>query len=217
MKITDDLYAFIWRNGQANNCNTYLLRGSKTVLIDPGHAHLFPHVRLGLMDLKLSPEQIEVILITHGHPDHMEAVTLFKDPTLVAMSQTEFDFVKPWLSLFGNPSGADLEPHFFLREGELTIGDLRLLVISTPGHSPGAVCFYWPEREALFTGDLIFYRGLGRTDLPGGSGEELKESIRRIASLEAEYLLSGHGEVIKGKKAVAANFQRVQEEWFAFI
>lgn len=217
MKITDHLHAFLWRDTQTNNCNTYLLRGSKTVLIDPGHAHLFHHVRLGLMDVGLTLEEVDVVLITHGHPDHLEAVTLFRDPTLFAMSRTEYDFVKPWLSLFGNGAENDLEPHFFLQEGELNIGDLRLQVIPTPGHSPGSLCFYWPEHKALFTGDVVFYQGLGRTDLPGGNGEALKESIRRLATLESEYLFSGHGAVIKGRKAVEANFRRIEEEWFAFI
>jgi glyoxylase-like metal-dependent hydrolase (beta-lactamase superfamily II) len=147
----------------------------------------------------------------------MEAVTLFREPTLVAMSRTEFDFVKPWIPLLAKGSEEALTPHFYLQEGELTVGDLRLQVIPTPGHSPGSLTFYWPEGKALFTGDLIFYQGLGRTDLPGGDGEVLKESIRRIAALEAEYLLSGHGPVIKGRKAVAANFKMVEEEWFAFI
>ena len=217
MKIADNLYAFIWRNPQANNCNTYLIKGSKTILIDPGHVHLFDYVRSGLMDLNLTPEQIDLIIITHAHPDHLEAVTLFKKPTLFTMSLVEFEFAKQWFNRFGPDAGKGFEPDFFLQDGELNVEDLSFQVISTPGHSPGSICLYWPERKALFTGDLIFNQGIGRTDLPGGNGPLLKESILQIACLDIEYLLSGHGEVIKGKKAVENNFREVENNWFAYL
>jgi hydroxyacylglutathione hydrolase len=217
VKIADNLYAFIWRNPQANNCNTYLIKGSKTILIDPGHVHLFDYVRSGLTDLNLTPEQIDLIIITHAHPDHLEAVALFKKPTLFTMSLVEFEFAKQWFNRFGPDAGKGLEPDFFLQDGELIVEDFSFQVISTPGHSPGSICLYWPERKALFTGDLIFNQGIGRTDLPGGNGPLLKESILQIACLDIEYLLSGHGEVIKGKKAVENNFREVENNWFAYL
>jgi hydroxyacylglutathione hydrolase len=217
MKIAENLYAFIWRNPQANNCNTYLIKGSKPVLIDPGHAHFFDNIRSGLLDLNLTPEQIDLVLITHAHPDHLEAAALFRKPTLLTMGLAEFDFAGPWLKRFGREAGASIEPDFFLHDGELSIGDLDFQILVTPGHSPGSICLYWPEPKALFTGDLIFNQGIGRTDLPGGDGALLKESIRQIASLDIEYLLSGHGEVIRGKKAVEANFREVENNWFDYL
>jgi hydroxyacylglutathione hydrolase len=217
MKIAENLYAFIWRNPQANNCNTYLIKGSKTILIDPGHAHLFDYVRSGLLALDLTPEQIDLILITHAHPDHLEAAALFRNPTLLTMSLAEFDFAKQWLKRFGQEAGMGIEPDFFLQDGELTIGDLGFQVMTTPGHSPGSICLYWPERKALFSGDLVFNQGVGRTDLPGGNGSLLKESIQQIACLDIELLLSGHGEVIKGKKAVEANFRMIESTWFDYL
>ena len=72
MKIFEDLYAFLWADPTANNCNTYLINGSKKILVDPGHAHLFNHVREGLAALSLTPSDMDIVLITHAHPDHME-------------------------------------------------------------------------------------------------------------------------------------------------
>lgn len=217
MKILDNLHAFIWRNPQANDCNTYLIKGSKTILIDPGHLHLFDHVRVGLMNLNLTPEQIDLVIITHGHPDHLEAAALFKKPTLITMSLAEYEFVKDWTGRQIWDQGNGFGPDFFLLEGGLTIGDLTFQVLVTPGHSPGSICLYWPEHKALFTGDLIFNQGIGRTDLPGGDGGLLKESIKRIAGLDSEWVLSGHGEVIKGKQTVEDNFRMIENYWFNYL
>jgi hydroxyacylglutathione hydrolase len=217
MKILEDLYAFIWRNPQTNNCNTYLIRGAKTILIDPGHLHLFDHVRSGLLDLNLRPENIDLLMITHAHPDHLEAAALFKKPTLFAMSKTEYDFLQEWTGRPVQEMLPGFGPDFFLEEGELIVGDLTLQVLATPGHSPGSFCLYWPKHRALFTGDLIFSQGIGRTDLPGGDGSLLKESIKRLAVLDIEYLLSGHGEVIKGRKEVEDNFRMIENYWFDYL
>jgi hydroxyacylglutathione hydrolase len=217
MKILDNLHAFIWRNPQANNCNSYLIKGSKNILIDPGHLHFFEHVRLGLLELNVTSDQIDLIMITHGHPDHLEAALLFKEPTLITIGQTEADFIKAWAGQYGWNSDHGFKADFFLQKGELKIGDQVFQIIEAPGHSPGSICLYWPEEKALFTGDVIFDQGIGRTDLPGGNGALLKESIRRLAGLDVEYVLSGHGEVIKGKKAVEDNFRMIEDYWFNFL
>jgi glyoxylase-like metal-dependent hydrolase (beta-lactamase superfamily II) len=87
----------------------------------------------------------------------------------------------------------------------------------TPGHSPGSLCLYWPDKKALFTGDLVFFQGVGRTDLPGGNGKELKKSIQRISHLDTEYLLTGHGEIVIGQEAIKENFQKIQAYWFNYL
>jgi glyoxylase-like metal-dependent hydrolase (beta-lactamase superfamily II) len=71
--------------------------------------------------------------------------------------------------------------------------------------------------KTLFTGDLIFKEGLGRTDLPGGNGTQLKESIRRMADLDVEWLLSGHGDIISGKNEVQRNFAQVEQFYFTYV
>lgn len=217
MKILDNLQAFIWRDPRANNCNSYLITGSKKILIDPGHIQLFDQVRFGLLDLGLTPEQIDLVFITHGHPDHLEAAALFRPPTTITMGQDEFRFIKEWAGRYNRDKGNGFAPDFFLQEGEVTIGDQTFQILVTPGHSPGSLCLYWPEHKTLFTGDLVFSQGIGRTDLPGGNGNQLKESIQRIACLDIEYLLSGHGEIIKGRKAVETNFRMIETTWFNYL
>ena len=79
------------------------------------------------------------------------------------------------------------------------------------------MALYWPARKALFTGDVLFRDGLGRTDLPGGNGGALKQSIKALESLDSELLLPGHGEILSGGAQVRSNFKRVEEFWFSYI
>jgi len=218
MKILDNLYAFIWRDITANNCNTYLIDGPQKILIDPGHRHLFSHVREGLSDLNLSMDQIDLVILTHGHPDHMEAVQIFKSPTLVTMNSKEYQFIKELAGPYGGIMESDvIQADFFLQEGELMVGDSRFQVILTPGHTPGSICLFWSDYKVLFTGDVVFSQGIGRTDLPGGNGKLLKESIKRIAALESEHILPGHGEIVSGRKLVEANFRMIESYWFSYL
>jgi hydroxyacylglutathione hydrolase len=69
----------------------------------------------------------------------------------------------------------------------------------------------------LFTGDLVFKEGLGRTDLPGGDGAKLKDSIKRLSDLEVEWLLPGHGEIISGAEKVRKNFTDIEQFYFAYV
>jgi glyoxylase-like metal-dependent hydrolase (beta-lactamase superfamily II) len=219
MKIKDSLHAFLWSNPTVNNCNTYLVNGTKKVLVDPGHYRLFGHVRDHLSNLSLTTEDIDVVIVTHAHPDHMEGVMVFADTrTLIAVPKGEMDFIREMAPLYGDTFGlADFDPEVLLREGTLHVGDMTFHVIDSPGHSPGSICLYWPEEKVLFTGDLVFSRGVGRTDLPGGSGEMLKESIKRISEFPVEVLLPGHGEILTDTNLIKANFEEIERIWFGYV
>ena len=219
IKIFDSLCGFLWVDQTANNCNAYLINDEKKILIDPGHYQLFGHVRDDLSKLSLSPEDIDILIITHGHPDHMEAIKIFADTnTMIAVSSAEMEFIMTVAPHYGEALGiSGFEPQILLQEGDLKIDHLNFQVIHTPGHSPGSICLYWPEKKVLFTGDVVFDQGIGRTDLPGGNGQELKNSIRNISRLDVEYLLPGHGNVVSGREAVKENFKDIESMWFAYL
>jgi hydroxyacylglutathione hydrolase len=78
--------------------------------------------------------------------------------------------------------------------GQIRFGSIRLDVLHTPGHTEGSVCLLAPDERLLFTGDTLFAAGWGRVDLPGGSSEQMTESLARLAGLEDDlHVLPGHG------------------------
>ncbi len=221
MEIFKDLHAFIWQSMTTNNCNTFLIDGPIRVLIDPGHSRLFDPVAQGLKQLGLAITDIDLIICTHAHPDHIEAVQLFKDiPTRFTIHEDEWQWAinigKRMSAAFGIDMNS-MVPDFFLREGHISLDGLELNIFHTPGHSPGSVTLYWPAQKALFTGDLVFKQGLGRTDLPGGDGSKLKESIKRLTDLDVQWLLPGHGEIISGAEKVRENFAEIEQFYFAYV
>jgi len=149
----------------------------------------------------------------------MEGVRRFVgSSTMIAMSQEEMDFIRNVAPHYGNALGiSGFEPDILLQEGSLKIGDMNFQVIHSPGHSPGSLCLHWLDKKALFTGDVVFYNGVGRTDIPGGNGKTLKESIKKISRFDLNYLLPGHGEVVSGSNQVKANFEGIKNFWFSYL
>lgn len=214
MQITDNVHVFLWQSMAANNCNTYLIDGPTRILVDPGHIDLFDHVRSGLAALNITLEDIGLIICTHGHPDHIESVRLFKQtPALIALHMKEWQFIKdmdPYVKAAVNVSPKAITPDILLKEGAMSIHHIDLQVLHTPGHSPGSICLYWPERKLIFTGDLVFKLGVGRTDLPGGDGSLLRDSIKKLESLEIEWLLPGHGDTVNGEEAIKQSLNQLK-------
>lgn len=177
--------------------NCYLVYCQDTLecaVIDPGAEPEKVFRLIGHKDLKPT-----ILINTHGHIDHIGANRDIKDkfdiplyihaadgPMLEDVLQSELSF---FLGAKESPP-----PDKFLEEGdEIKIGNISLSVVHTPGHSPGSVSLM--GNGILFSGDTLFFGGVGRTDLPGGSWEELEESVReKIFTLPADtVVLPGHG------------------------
>jgi hydroxyacylglutathione hydrolase len=166
----------------------------KAAVIDPGG-----DVDKILAEVDKMGLSVEYIIATHGHPDHVCGNRAIQEATgakIIMHSADELFFGKPevknYFSMLGlEPSpAADIE----VAEGdEITIGEVTFQVLHTPGHTPGGMCLY--NAPNLITGDTLFVGGLGRTDFPGGSHEELLNSIRtKLLVLPPETIVwPGHG------------------------
>lgn len=217
MKLLEDVYVYPWLSSQENNANTIFIDGEVPTLIDPGHTHLFSHVIQGAARDGIVLETAKLIICTHAHPDHMEAAGRFDADVIRAMSRREFEFLRTEGKELFMMTGCQVPRSPFgllLEGGSLVLGKKRFTVLSTPGHSPGSICLYWEDQKVLFSGDTLFYLGVGRTDLPGGNSHILAESISQLAKLDVEYLVPGHGEVVKGRKTIEKNFQVILREFF---
>jgi hydroxyacylglutathione hydrolase len=170
------------------------------ILIDAG---ILPH------EIEPYREEIEIIVLTHCHFDHTahvkEIAHLCSAEIAIhaadAPGLTEETFS---LSLHFGSRSPGILPSRFLKEGD-RVGPLR--VLHTPGHTPGSICLYLEEEEALISGDTVFSDGgFGRYDFPGGDRDALERSLDRLAALRVEGLFPGHGNpVLKdGHRHIAA-------------
>ncbi len=142
---------------------------------------------------------IKCIILTHGHADHIAALTELKKRTnaLILIHPADSDMlVDPTynLSIF---TGQDLicpKADKFLDDGDkVQVGGFELEVLHTPGHSPGGISLF--TDKMIFTGDALFYGGIGRTDFPGASHNQLMNSIREkiLTKPDDTVVYSGHG------------------------
>lgn len=143
--------------------------------------------------------KVKYIIDTHGHPDHVCGNGRLKEETgaEIILHRDDAIFfwqpeVKEYFSLLGLPESP--KPDILVNDGDtITIGEEQFQVIHTPGHTPGGICLY--NKPDCFTGDTLFVGGVGRTDFPGGSTQELMQSIQeKLLTLPPETKVwPGHG------------------------
>lgn len=180
--------------------NPYLLACAATgqaVFIDPGD-----DAPLLLAAAASAGVRVQAILLTHAHFDHVGALTEVREATGAPVYLHTDD---AWLlqqastywAYFGRTIAPVAPAEQLLAHGDrIAVGASELVVIHTPGHTPGSVCLHAPEDRLVIAGDTLFFRGIGRTDLPGGDARALEHSIRtRLWALpDTTNVYPGHGQ-----------------------
>lgn len=172
--------------------NCYILGSESTregLVIDPGD-----QAKDILNNIESLGLNIKLILLTHGHIDHIGAVAQVKEAT------------RAQVAIHASDSAALSRPDRLLNDGDMIdLADIHLKVLHTPGHTSGSVCFLGDG--IVFTGDTLFYMSVGRTDLGGGNQRLLIKSInKKLMTLpEKTVAYPGHGPETTIKREKSGN------------
>src|SRR6056297_2536881 len=183
--------------------NTYLVSVSsgKCILIDPG-CHFEEEQQQLVSYIKNKQLTPKLIVHTHGHIDHVLGINFLKDYYQIPALMHPDDLTVLRSSKdFGKMVGLDIEqpsdPEQHTGEDKtLEFGETRFQILHVPGHSPGSIALCHQQKGTVFSGDVLFRRGIGRTDLMGGDYTTLVESIQnKLFTLPDETIVyPGHGE-----------------------
>jgi len=189
----------------ATNC--YILKsGDELAVIDPGG-----DAELILEKVRELGGTVKYVIDTHGHIDHIAANREVIEATGAELLIHELDAKllaapdRNLSSLMGMKLTSPA-PSRLLKEGDkVVVGEEEMTVLRTPGHTPGGICML--ASRYAFTGDTLFVDSIGRTDLPGGSDEQMQESLNKLQTVlqKDTMLYPGHGEPGTFARALLVN------------
>jgi hydroxyacylglutathione hydrolase len=181
--------------------NCYVASSQETkeaIIIDPG-LDLSSEAEPILYYIAAKKLNVKFIVNTHGHDDHIKGDVFFQQKFNVPICIHILDehFIE-------NLEKGNFPRNLLLKDGSLIkLGNEALKVLHTPGHTPGSICLL--DEKLVFTGDTLFAGGIGRTDFPGGSMSEMRDSLKKLMELPLNLLLyPGHGEtsiIVEEKKS----------------
>jgi glyoxylase-like metal-dependent hydrolase (beta-lactamase superfamily II) len=196
-ELRPNIYKF---KSEKPGSHVYLIKGSKkNVLIDTGTTAFYPHLRALLQELHLGPKDIDFVILTHEHFDHIGATTFFFDTAAVAAHrlaankiemQDEFVTMMKCCNISSRPFRADI---WLEDQCLIDLGNYKLQAIHTPGHTSGCLCLYEDKEKMLFSGDTVFAGGILSGISSSGNISDYMNSLQRLISLKVEHLCPGHG------------------------
>ncbi|MFH1459224.1 MAG: MBL fold metallo-hydrolase [Candidatus Omnitrophota bacterium] len=173
--------------------NCYLVYNETTkagILIDPGADELIIK-----SFLKKTGVSLAAVILTHGHYDHIGIIDKFNVPVYIQEKDYKLlgDSASNLSAVFGRGKIFKIQAELLKEQKDLILAGLKFKVLYTPGHTPGGICLQ--IGSILFSGDTLFFHGVGRTDLPGGSFKHLMQSIKtQLLVLEPKTkVFPGHG------------------------
>ena len=196
IQAAEDVYQIRFKNRAAN---AYLVRGSKrTIMVDVGLSSNYPYLLACLDHVGVRPEEIDIVVLSHEHLDHIGAAYHF-DRSLIAahrlaankiMLRDDFSMLR---KMFNEPS-VPINIDLWLEEGNLLdLGNFRLDVMYTPGHTSACISLFDQNKGLLFAADTLMPGGVMGGVFGSGSIADYIQSLERLKGLNSKILLSGHG------------------------
>ena len=192
-----DVYQVRFKNRAAN---TYVVVGSKrTIMIDVGLSTNYPSLLACLNHVGITPDKIDMVVLSHEHLDHIGAAFHFTGRTYIAahrlaankiMLRDDFSMLRKMFNEPNVPINIDL----WLEEGNvIDLGNFRLDVLYTPGHTSACMTLFDAEKGLLFAADTLMPGGVMGGVFGSGSIADYIQSLQRLKGLNSKILLSGHG------------------------
>ncbi len=180
----------------STNCYIIKTDNNNAIIIDAGAN------AKGIMDfIDKNNLTVKALVLTHGHFDHIGAVSEIKDKTgaKVYIHESDAELLDDAdnsmaIHLIDMKNYIITKPDVLLKDGDtIEVDEVKLTVIHTPGHTKGSCVFI--TGEVMFAGDTLFCGGIGRTDLYGGNMQTMKASLKKLALINDDFtVLSGHGD-----------------------
>jgi glyoxylase-like metal-dependent hydrolase (beta-lactamase superfamily II) len=190
--------------GEEKSSHSYLIRGDyKNLLIDSGVDKNFPRLQKSMLALGLKIRDIDIVVNTHEHFDHIGANRYFQDYALIAahrFAAIKITMEDRYVTMYesGDLNEPSLKVHIWLENrSRFDLGNYSLEVLHTPGHTSGSICIYEPARKILFTGDTLFAGGKLSYIGESGSVGDYINSISHLAARKINEFYPGHGEISK--------------------
>lgn len=164
--------------------NLYFLNLNTKLVIDTGSDSYKGIVKTELSKL-IDIDKIKIVIFTHLHYDHIGNIDLFGNAKFFASAKEIEDFEKSSYNATLGKSKLNIK-----------LNPIKSLegfkIINTPGHTRGSICLFYLKEKILFSGDTLFYHGIGRTDLPSSAPELMQESLNKLKKLNYKILCPGH-------------------------
>jgi len=153
------------------SCVYFVKLDNKNIIIDTSTKFNKHSLVRYLSELKINPDEIDLVILTHNHFDHVGNIGLFQNAKIYA---NKLDFKEEEIQ--------DIN--------KLKVKGFK--IIDTPGHTKGSFCILMPAEKVLFSGDTLFHNGIGRTDLPGSEPDKMEPSLNKLEKLDYQILCPGH-------------------------
>jgi hydroxyacylglutathione hydrolase len=225
-KITEVQNNIFLIAGTGNSSHSYVIKGDRlTLLIDSGLDSNFSLLQESLIKTGLKVRDIDIVINTHEHFDHIGANRYFQEHAIIAahrFAATKISMNDRYVTLYKSGDANELSQyvHIWLEsKSRFDLGNYTLDVIHTPGHTSGSICIYEPIKKFLFTGDMLFAGGMLSYIAESGSIGDYINSIMSLNTRQIKEIYPGHGgisvnpdEDMKAAVENAKNFLNSKEE-----
>ena len=187
--------------GQGKSSHSYLIKGRRgNALIDSGLDSNFSCLQESLSSIGIKVRDIDIVINTHEHFDHIGANRYFQESAIIAahrFAANKMALNDRFVTLYksGDLNELILHVHLWLEsKSRIDLGDFTLDIIHTPGHTSGSICIYEPDKKFMFTGDTLFAGGVLSFIAESGSLGDYINSLKTLETRKINDIYPGHGE-----------------------